>query len=58
MSDEATNAYSLYPAQQVARIREMMNQGRQKEAADALADLLQQYPDYPIPPRLRDLARQ
>lgn len=58
MSDEATNAYLLYPAQQVARIREMMNQGRQKEAADALADLLQQYPDYPIPPRLRDLARQ
>jgi hypothetical protein len=58
MSDEAINAYILYPAQQVARIRERMNQGRQKEAADSLAALLQQYPDYPVPPRVRDLLRQ
>lgn len=46
------------PAQTVTRIQDLIKQGRQQEAAKALAELRQQHPDYPIPAELQSLPRQ
>lgn len=46
------------PAQQVARIRELVKHGRRDEAAKALDRLRQKHPDYPIPADLQALPRQ
>jgi len=46
------------PAQQVARIQDLIKQGRRDEAVKALAELRQQHPDYPIPADLQSLPRR
>lgn len=46
------------PAQQVARIRELVKHGRRDEAAKALDRLRQKHPDYPIPADLQALPHQ
>lgn len=41
------------PAQQVARIQELIKQGRKEEAIAAITKLREKYPNYPLPVELQ-----